>query len=181
MLDCDPSEANPLCNEDGVCDTEKDYPESLENCPQDCGKKGGVGMLTWLLLILIFLALMGIGIYLYAKSKGYKLSDFIKIKGKKEEKPKFAIGQYKPHTHLGTTVHPKQPEQPIQNVQQPAKPSKLSRNSRELIRLQGFVDSSLRKGYTKLQVKDAAMKSGWTEEEVNRALKGRKSKYSIFK
>ncbi|MBM3199420.1 hypothetical protein FJZ53_00685 [Candidatus Woesearchaeota archaeon] len=184
LLDCDPSEANPLCNEDGVCDTERDYPESLENCPEDCGKKGGVGWLTWLTLLLILLSLTGVGAYLYAKSKGCKLSDFIKIRGKKkEEKQSLPLGDYKPAIPAAQPAQYTKPAQStiLKHPMQPTVIKPATGKGRELIRLQGFVDNCLRKGYTKLQIKNAALKFGWTEEEVENAFQGKKSKYSIFK
>jgi hypothetical protein len=170
LLDCDTEEKYPLCNEDDTCDVEQEYPETLENCPDDC--EVGIGWLTWLILILIILALLGIGGYFYAKKKGYniqdilkkiKLSNFIKIK-KKEEKPSF---QYKSSRETPTT----------QTTQESVKPEK----KRDIIKLREFANNALKKGYTKLQVRQSALKTGWTEEEIDFVLKGKKSGYKLFK
>ncbi len=162
LLDCDSTEQYPLCNEDGSCDVEREYPETLENCPPDCGKKG-LGWLTWVILVLILLALVGIGFYLYAKSKGYKLSDLIKkILGKKKEEK--SIFQLKfPFIHRAPTT------------------LTSTSTGRNVIKLRTFVNESLKKGYTKLQIKQSALKAGWTEQEIDSILKGKKSGYKLFK
>jgi len=181
LLDCDPDEKYPLCNEDGFCDSEREYPETLENCPADCGT--GLGWITWLILILIILVLLGVGGYFYAKKKGYniqdllkkiKLSNFIKIKKKeKEEKPVFQYFKreeiQKPEPSNVEDIQPA-----TKSVRPNAKPVKKS-----TVQLMTFVNSSLRKGYTKLQIREAALKEGWSKEEIDQLLKGKKSTYKF--
>lgn len=175
LLDCDALEALPLCNEDGVCDAEREYPETLENCPADC-EKIGIGWLTWLILIVIILALGGIGGYLYVKSKGYKLSDLIKLKGKKKEAQKF------PFFQRGIQKKPLPAKQPAKPVAKPAARPMITAKPRkmDMLHLNSFVRNSLKKGYTKLQIRQSAIKAGWTNEQITKALKGKKSKYKLI-
>lgn len=170
LLDCDSDEKQPLCNEDSICDSEKEYPETAQNCT-DCAEKRGL-LILWIMLLIIFLALTGIGGYLYAKSKGYKLSDFIKIKRKKEEKPKFQFSFFKK-----VQKEPLPVKQPIEKLE----PIKIVSKKKTTVQLRAFVNSSLRKGYTKLQIRKAASEAGWTKEEIDEALKGKKSRYRLFK
>lgn len=174
LFDCDTDEYYPLCYEDGFCDTERDYPETAQNCPTDCKERAAEGGLPlWLIIIIAILALAGIGGYLFVKSKGKKLSDFIKLKGKKkEEKPKFQLAFPK-------KVVSKPVEIPVKKEMPTAIEKPIAK--RGIINLKAFVNLNLKKGYTKLQVKQAALKAGWPEEEVDKALRGKKSQYKLFK
>jgi len=184
LLDCDSAESFPLCNEDGVCDSERDYPETLDNC-LDCAGKA-IGWLTWLILILIILGLACVGGYLYAQHKGYKLSDFVKLKkGKKTPEKKEFKQAYPKETFLEKLIKPaeeKLSEKPVQKpVEVKAKPTPEKTAKKNMIKLRAFVNNSLRKGYTKLQVRKEAMKTGYTKEQIDKALKGKKSSYKLFK
>ncbi|MBU4502399.1 MAG: hypothetical protein KKA79_07420 [Nanoarchaeota archaeon] len=187
-MDCDDYETAPLCNDDEICDSEREYPETVENCA-DCSGSA-VGLLMWLLLVIILLALVGIGGYLFMKSKGKNLSDFIKIKknGKKEEKKysKFSFTKGQPSAFGKPAIKPmtkqekiatKKPISPL--TQKPAQREPIKK--KDMIHLRAFVHNSLRKGYTKLQIRKEAMKSGYTKEQIDQALKGKKSSYKLFK
>ena len=158
LLDCNSREKLPLCNEDGICDSELSYPETIENCAPDCTEKEGIGLTTWILLILLILALLAIVLYLYAKSKGKKITDFFKLKGKKKNgKPELFD-----YLKKGSSKNAQKKE-------------------RNITKLRTFVSQSLKKGRTKLQIRQAAVKSGWRPEEIDKALKGKDSRYKLFK
>ncbi|MBL7100833.1 MAG: putative metal-binding motif-containing protein [Nanoarchaeota archaeon] len=170
LLDCDPGEELPLCNEDGICDSEKDYPETPENCPPDCEEEkiSSVTPLLFVSIIISLLVLICVGGYLYARKKGKKLLDLIGMikRKKKGERSKFQYGL------------PKKIQKKLSPVKQTSRAVKPKKN---ILHLRAFVRSSLKKGYTKLQIRKAASEQGWTKEEIDQTLKGKKSKYRLFK
>jgi hypothetical protein len=132
-----------LCKIDGACDTEREvYPESAENCPDDCGGSG-LGLLWWIIIILIVLIVGSLVFYLLVK-KGV-----IKLGKRKKEEPKLILGKplFKPT---------------IQPITQPKK-------VRDISKLVSYLESSLKAGDSRLKLREGALKVGWGSDEINRA------------
>jgi len=166
LLDCDPAEFWPLCNEDGFCDIEADYPETVENCPDDCKETGaGATIILWILVILIILGLTGVGIYFYLlKNKGIDLVKIAKEKYsnmfKKKSKYKFKGNRLNQKNYANVV--------------------KKKVENKDIAQLKVFVNTNLKKGYTKLQIRQAALQSGWPKDQVDKVLKKKKSHYKFF-
>ncbi len=147
----DNTDANPLCNANGKCDSARDYPESIANCPEDCGAKTegllgkSLGSLWWVItafLILIFGLLI---LYLIVKRKSVKKESVKKYSGE----PKVVI------------------DTPISRIS--TQPSVSQKQLRDISTLVAYFDNSLKKGEPKLKLRESALKAGWTAEEINEA------------
>ncbi|MFH1332316.1 MAG: MopE-related protein [archaeon] len=159
----------PRCNQDGKCDSSKDYPEDADNCPDDCGGKkkgGGLGLLWWIIIILLILIVCAITAYFLIKK------DIIKLKKKKKEEPKVVLG--KPMMKFGAgTIQPITTKKPVRDVS----------------KLVSYIGGSIKKGESRLKLRESALKAGWGNEEINKAFesidKGRKQSnkkfFSLFK
>ncbi len=132
----------PLCNKNGVCDSSREYPESADNCPDDCGEGvKNLGLLWWIIIILLVLIVGAIVFYLLAKKKTKK----------KKEEPRVVLS--KPMIKAGTI-------QPITAAKKPM---------RDVSKLASYLDGSIKKGGSRLKLREAALKSGWSNEEINKA------------
>ncbi|MEM4245109.1 MAG: MopE-related protein [Candidatus Nanoarchaeia archaeon] len=133
----------PLCNQDGKCDSDRLYPEDELNCPDDCAKKK-VSWLWWIIILLLIMIVLGLVFYMMVK-KG-----MIKLKGgkKKEEQPKIAL---------------------TRPIMKPLQPLTAAKKTRDISKLVDYLDKALKRNESRVKLKEASLKSGWTAEEVARA------------
>ena len=69
----DYDDEKPLCNEDGACEADREYPETIDNCPSDCTAAGvEKDCLIWLALALLITGL-GLGYFVYRDNKSLLL------------------------------------------------------------------------------------------------------------
>jgi hypothetical protein len=160
----DNQDTDPLCNVDGKCDSTREYPETPENCPKDCAPGGGegLGLLWWIIIILLVLIVGSLVFYLLVKQ------GVIKLGKRKREEPKVLLNKplFKPT---------------IQPVSQ--------KKVRDTSKLVDYLDKALKKGDSRLKLRDSALKAGWTNDEINRAFEsldknkkqGDKKFFSILK
>jgi hypothetical protein len=123
----------PLCNEDGRCDSGKEYPETKQNC-DDCKTKFPL----WLLILVIIIILAVGAYYLYKK----------KEKKRKQEKKPLTLAQLT--EKIGAPI------------QQPKRRANIDQ-------LYDYVKRALGRGLKEPQIRDSALKAGWTKEEIDEA------------
>jgi hypothetical protein len=152
----DGEDLTPLCNENGVCDSEGDYSETKNNCPVDCQEEKGINL--WILIIILLIILLvlgGLGYYYWkTKKKGKKKDD---------KKPLFPFldilkkrPRYKPIK--------KQVLEPI-----PVFKSNNFKEHANLQDLQNYIKQGIKKGHSLSYLKSRSLNVGWYKEEINKA------------
>ncbi|MBI2667310.1 putative metal-binding motif-containing protein [Candidatus Woesearchaeota archaeon] len=155
----DSDDLTPLCNEDGVCDSDKEYPETINNCPSDCKEEQGKSnLLKWVIIsiiVLLILSLLGYTYWIYYK----------KGKGKKEEKSIFKLPSF-------NLLKKSSLEKPIMKKEVIEPMPLFNRNNfkehSNIKDLENYFREGIKRGLPLNYLKTRSLNSGWYNEEVEK-------------
>lgn len=152
----DQEDLTPLCNENGICDSNKEYPETIDNCPSDCKEEEESNVLKYIILFIIILIILA--------SLGYAYWHYNKKKGKKEEKkfPYFSSLDFT--TKTKQTSLPKEILEPFPEF----KKDNFKEHS-NIKDLENYFREGIKKKHTLDYLRNKALNTGWYEEEVEKA------------